>query len=967
MNSNEDRQNAAKDMHANQESKIKEFLNASGAYTIDDILADLGGFYEADRAYIFRIDEVKGLVINTHEWCNKGVEPEIDNLQDIPLEGLEGLFDFLRNGRYMLNDIDKELSGDDVLYQILAPQNIQSIILEPVIIKNKLAGCIGVDNPRANTGMSLVQSVFSNVISTKLEINASNREKEESNIVLSRLCEQFVTLYYVDFTIDYMHTYKTNSDYVVKYGTTRYYSKDMRYYVEHDVASKDRERMRRITDPAYIMKRFETEESFEEGFEDASFGDIRYCKFRFIKANDSGTCAVICGSDVTTQKKEEERKKAELETMQIIVESSEMGTWRIELVEAKAPRMLADEYMLGLLGLEGRTDMTPEEVYNAWFDNIKPEAVQSVLDSVERMKTGKDENTYLWIHPTLGERYVRCGGTSRKIPGGYLMRGYHYDVDDIVREQIKQEEALKDALNAAEHANRAKSTFLNNMSHDIRTPMNAIIGFTSLAQAHIDDLNQVQDYLSKISTSSAHLLSLINDILDMSRIESGTVMLDEKPVHIPELLHNLCTMIQGLISSKNLNLFVDAQDVVHEDVITDKLRLNQVLLNIVSNAIKFTQPGGDVVVRLIEKPCRLKDYARYEFSVKDNGIGMSQNFIKHIFDTFTREQSSTVSGIQGTGLGMAITKNIVDMMGGEITVESEEGKGSLFTVTLDLVYIDESDKNDQISSLNNARVLIIDDDENTCNSVSRMLQDANMRSEWVMSGKEAVIRAQAAMDMKDEYKAYIIDYIMPDVNGIEAVREIRKIVGGHVPVIMLTAYDWMDFEREARQAGVTAFVSKPVFMSELMAVLTQPEVSKNIVKENKKTYDYSGRRILLAEDNELNREIATAILQETGMTVDTVDDGDVAVCVINEAPADKYDLVMMDIQMPKMDGYTATREIRTLPDNKKANIPIVAMTANVFEEDKQKAYKSGMNGHIIKPISLEEIAKVLDEIFADKQ
>ena len=804
-------------------------------------------------------------------------------------------------------------------------------------------------------------------------------------------------------------------------------------------------------------------------------------------------------------------KRKNLDDMREIFAASRMGSWSIYLGEGKQPRMVADDLMLDLLGIENDS-LTPEQVYERWFSNIHPDAVQSVLDSVEKMKkTGRDENTYLWIHPTLGERYVRCGGTAKAKDGGYVLRGYHYDVDETVREQkrkdqalteqieiinalsksfrnvfvanlrdgmarvirldgsykvkavrdvaemtfpfdavvekwvqetvhpddkekirktvnmenmrkvfSKQEqfigtyrniedgvqhyyqfdfrrvgdtdnvvagfqiidtiveeqearlqeqkehqEALSNALAAANQANKAKTTFLNSMSHDIRTPMNAIIGFTALAQTHIDDKAQVEDYLSKISTSSTHLLSLINDILDMSRIESGTVKLEEKTVHIPDLLHDLRTMIQGLVNSKNLNLFIDTQDVTHEDVLTDKLRLNQVLLNIVSNAVKFTQPGGDIIIRLIEKPCRARHYTTYEFSVKDNGIGMSQEFQEHIFETFTREYSSTVSGIQGTGLGMAITKNIVDMMGGDIKVESQEGKGSIFTVTLNLRLANEPIKYEPIPELLGARVLVVDDDMNTCRSVSKMLRDIQMRPDWTASGKEAIVRAQDAADMQDEYKVYIIDYLMPDMNGIETVRRIRKVISEDVPIIVLTAYDWADFEYEAREAGVTAFVSKPIFMSELREVLTQPVVSEGLAKkeENKKVYDYSGKRVLLAEDNELNREIATAILEETGMIIDSVCDGDEAVAAINNSSAGKYDLILMDIQMPKMDGYTATREIRTLADNEKANIPIVAMTANAFEEDRRMAYEAGMNGHIIKPISIEAIAKVLDEIF----
>ncbi len=540
------------------------------------------------------------------------------------------------------------------------------------------------------------------------------------------------------------------------------------------------------------------------------------------------------------------------------------------------------------------------------------------------------------------------------------------DVTEEKTHEIQQDMALRNALATAEHANKAKTAFLNNMSHDIRTPMNAIIGFTALAQANLEDKEQVQDYLAKISTSGTHLLSLINDILDMSRIESGSVKLEENPVHLPDVLHDLRTMIQGLISAKNHNLYIDTQDVLHEDVVADKLRLNQVLINIVGNAIKYTPAGGDIIVRLIEKPCHMKDYTTYEFSVKDNGIGMSQDFVKHIFDTFSREYTSTVNGIQGTGLGMAITKNIIDMMGGTISVQSEEGKGSEFTVSLNFRLVDAPLTYEPITELLGARALVVDDDINTCRSVCKMLRTIDMRPDWTTTGREAVLHAQDATELQDEYKVYIIDYLMPDMNGIETVRRIRRVIGEEIPIIVLTAYNWEDFENEAREAGVTAFVGKPLFMSELRSVLTRPvakEPETIEAEQQPMQYDYSGKRVLLVEDNELNREIATAMLGATGMEIDTAEDGIEAVNIINEAPEDKYDLILMDIQMPKMDGYTATREIRTLPNNRKANIPIIAMTANAFDEDKQKAFATGMNDHIVKPIDMEMIARALDGIW----
>ena len=492
--------------------------------------------------------------------------------------------------------------------------------------------------------------------------------------------------------------------------------------------------------------------------------------------------------------------------------------------------------------------------------------------------------------------------------------------------------------------------------------MNAIIGFAALAQAHIENQSLVQDYLRKIHISGSHLLSLINEILDISRIESGNVKLEENVVHIPDVLNDLRTIIQGQIVAKQQNLYIDTLDVKNEDVFTDKLRLNQILLNIVSNAIKYTGPGGDINIRIMEKPCEREDYGTYVFSVRDTGMGMSPEFVGHVFDTFSRESTSTISGIQGTGLGMSITKNIVDMMHGTITVESEPGKGSEFVVTVDFKLAQQAPACTSIPQMQGARVLIVDDDINTCQSVGRMLRDIEMRPDWSTSGREAVIRAKEAYEFKDEYKAYIVDYMIPDMNGIETVRQIRKVIGNEVPIIILTAYDWSDFEEEAREAGVTAFVAKPIFKSELWSVLTN--AGENPEEDRKKgTFDYSGKRVLLVEDNALNREIATTILQDAGFQVDAAVDGTEAVSIMDQVDEDRYDLIFMDIQMPKMDGYMATREIRTLQNNKKANIPIVAMTANAFDEDRKKSFEAGMNAHIAKPIDMQTIARTLDKIF----
>ena len=524
----------------------------------------------------------------------------------------------------------------------------------------------------------------------------------------------------------------------------------------------------------------------------------------------------------------------------------------------------------------------------------------------------------------------------------------------------EQNRKLEIALRHEGAANRAKREFLFNMSHDIRTPMNAIIGFTSLAATHIDNREQVLDYLKKISTSSQHLLSLINDVLDMSRIESGKVKIEEKAVHLPDLVHDVRSIIQPNVAAKRLSLFIDTMDIEDEDIITDPLRLNQILLNILSNAIKFTPTGGMISIRIAQKNGAPKGCVCYEFRIKDNGIGMSEEFQKHIFEEFSREESSTVSGIQGTGLGMSITKNIVDLMGGTIALTSEPGKGSEFIVTLCFTRSGQKAEPKQLPQLEGLRALVADDDTDTCLNVSTMLSKIGMRPEWTISGKEAVIRTKYAVEQGDEFSVYIIDWLIPDMNGIEIVRQIRKVIGNRCPIIILTAYDWADIEDEARAAGVTAFCEKPLFLSELRRVLAEPFRAEPASEPAQPTAaDLKGKKLLLVEDNELNREIALEILKEAGFVVDTAEDGAVAVQKIKQAAPGQYDLILMDIQMPNLDGYEATRQIRALPDAEKASIPIFAMTANAFEEDRQNALEAGMNGHIAKPLDVPHLLRVL--------
>lgn len=539
-------------------------------------------------------------------------------------------------------------------------------------------------------------------------------------------------------------------------------------------------------------------------------------------------------------------------------------------------------------------------------------------------------------------------------------------VDKEIRNEMMQRGHLKDALMQANRASKAKSVFLSNMSHDIRTPMNAIVGFTSLAMKHIDNQERMEEYLKKIMTSGNHLLSLINDVLDMSRIESGKIRLEEKACSLPEILHGICNIVQADVHAKQLELHVDTMDIRNEDIFCDKLRLNQVLLNLLGNAVKYTGAGGAINMRITEKAGAPEGFAHYEFTIRDNGVGMSEEFVEHIFEPFERESNSTISGIQGTGLGMAITKNIVDMMNGTIEVKSELGVGSTFTVTFTFQIREHEKEEQDIPELKNCRALVVDDDFNTCDSVSYMLGQIGLRAEWTLSGKEAVLRTRQASMREDGYLVYIIDWLLPDMNGIEVTRRVRQVMGDNVPVIVLTAYDWSDIEEEAKEAGVTAFCSKPLFMSELRSCLRSviglEETDEE--KQESEIVQFKAGRILLAEDNALNQEIAVEILGGAGFTTDVAENGQIALEMLKKSKPGYYQLVLMDVQMPVMNGYEAVREIRQLEQHSLATIPVIAMTANAFEEDKQEALRNGMDGHIAKPINIELLFNTLNKVLS---
>ncbi len=680
--------------------------------------------------------------------------------------------------------------------------------------------------------------------------------------------------------------------------------------------------------------------------------------------------------DCTAQKQEENRnrrRQAELiqalSTDYSIVRFFNLDSGKGFLLRDNNKGFLSDSFVKEEIGLEESMEEYIEQfVYEEDRDLLRASF------SLENLQRELEKQMQYYVNYRIsaedGIKYFQVRAVRAGIweSGHGIVLGFR-SVDEEIRREMEKKGLLEDALMQANRASRAKSVFLSNMSHDIRTPMNAIVGFTALAITHIDHREQVEEYLKKIMTSGNHLLSLINDVLDMSRIESGKIHLDEKPCSLPDILHELRNILQADVRAKQLELYMDAVDVWDEDICCDKLRLNQVLLNLLGNAVKYTGAGGIVSLRVTEKAGAPAGYANYEFCVKDTGIGMSEEFVSHIFEPFEREENSTTSGIQGTGLGMAITKNIVDMMNGSISVKSEQGAGTEFHVAFTFRLLTEEKEPLDISELKNGRALVVDDDFNTCDSVTYMLQQVGMRAEWTLSGKEAILRTHQALMRGDMYSVYIVDWLLPDMNGIEVTRRIRKEMGDDVAVIVLTAYDWADIEEEAREAGVTAFCSKPLFMSELRSCLHSVINAEETAEKEREqeTKVRSTGRILLAEDVLLNQEIAVAILGDAGFTTEVAENGKIALEMVQNSQPGYYQLVLMDVQMPVMNGYEAARAIRKLDNAALASLPIIAMTANAFEEDKREALACGMNGHIAKPIDVKKLFETLDRVLVTVQ
>ncbi len=538
------------------------------------------------------------------------------------------------------------------------------------------------------------------------------------------------------------------------------------------------------------------------------------------------------------------------------------------------------------------------------------------------------------------------------------------NIDDVISREQEQKEMLSLAVERAETANHAKSDFLSRMSHDIRTPMNAILGMTSVAQMHIDEKDRVLDALEKITVSGRHLLGLINEVLDMSRIESGKVSLTEGAFNLSDTIENLLTVFRAQMESKDIQFNAGIARLEHENVIGDEQHLQQIFMNIMGNAVKFTPSGGKISIHIEEKPSHMAGNGYYEFTFEDTGIGMSEDFIQTIFEPFARAADSRIGKIEGTGLGMSIAVSIARMMNGDIKVESTLGEGSKFVVTVYLKLDDSAEAN--LEPYANLPILVVDDEEDACESACEIIKALGMRAEAAHDGDEAIKRIRETDEDGTPFSIVILDWKMPHKDGLETTREIRRMMGDKIAIIILSAYDWADIEAEAMEAGVDAFLEKPLFKSRLIRVLRDVLEHGSKKKETTaldtfKQEDFSGRRVLLVEDNEINIEVAKELLNIVGIQVEMAMNGQLAVdSVLGKEPG-YYDLIFMDIQMPVMNGYEAAKTIRASGRKDLEEIPIIAMTADAFASDIRKAEEAGMNGHISKPVDIEKLEEALNK------
>ena len=836
---------------------------------------------------------------------------------------------------------------------------------------------IGFKNVNEETRLNLLhQKEMDDAIAA---IEKTNKALREETAISSVLTEEYHSLFRINTTTGAMTLYRTDGDgfpptllsSLLKLSD---YETIVDRYIDSFVHPDDRDRIRENSRLKNLLEKTSETGLYKMGFRRILAESIQYYEMNVARSVDSDTL-ILGMRDVDQETRRQIKVTKEMEAQREIIEGLGSEYYSILLVDVATDTVSTYR----AYGEDGEAiDRHFDNNLRHWTDGVKSYAMHLVVDDDKVNFLEKLSLPY--IKDNRGHDYSFTYG--KKLDGDifYLQARVAYvdtsdggwvavvgtrNIDDLIKKEKKQEAALREAYYAAESASKAKTDFLSSMSHDIRTPMNGIIGMTAIAASHLDDKERVKDSLEKITKASRHLLSLINEVLDMNKIESGKVQLAEDEFNLSDLIENLINMTSSQITEHNHTLNVNVSGVQHENVIGDSLRIQKIFTNLMGNAVKFTPDGGRIRLTISERPSRQEKVGCYEFVFEDNGIGMSEEFMDHIFEPFTRAEDGSERRTQGTGLGMTISRNIARMMGGDIKVESTLGVGSIFTVT---IYLKLQDKNENLEKrFVDLDVLVADDDELSLESSLDILSSMGMKVEGVNNGKDAVEKVVSRHSEGLDFFAAILDWKMPGMDGIEATHKIRQKVGNDVPIIIISAYDWSEIEEDAKRAGANAFIGKPLFKSRLektfSSILGKEEekpVDKYISLSDLEALKLQGKRALVVEDNDLNMEIACEILKTTGMSIETAIDGIEAVDLITSSPDGYYDIVFMDIQMPKMNGYDATRAIRAQNRPYLKQVPIIAMTANAFAEDVQAARTVGMNWHISKPLELHALKSVLE-------
>ena len=836
---------------------------------------------------------------------------------------------------------------------------------------------IGFKNVNEETRLNLLhQKEMDDAIAA---IEKTNKALREETAISSVLTEEYHSLFRINTTTGAMTLYRTDGDgfpptllsSLLKLSD---YETIVDRYIDSFVHPDDRDRIRENSRLKNLLEKTPETGLYKMGFRRILAESIQYYEMNVARSVDSDTL-ILGMRDVDQETRRQIKVTKEMEAQREIIEGLGSEYYSILLVDVATDTVSTYR----AYGEDGEAiDRHFDNNLRHWTDGVKSYAMHLVVD--DDKVHFLEELSLPYIKDNRGHDYSFTYG--KKLDGDifYLQARVAYvdtsdggwvavvgtrNIDDLIKKEKKQEAALREAYYAAESASKAKTDFLSSMSHDIRTPMNGIIGMTAIAASHLDDKERVKDSLEKITKASRHLLSLINEVLDMNKIESGKVQLAEDEFNLSDLIENLINMTSSQITEHNHTLNVNVSGVQHENVIGDSLRIQKIFTNLMGNAVKFTPDGGRIRLTISERPSRQEKVGCYEFVFEDNGIGMSEEFMDHIFEPFTRAEDGSERRTQGTGLGMTISRNIARMMGGDIKVESTLGVGSIFTVT---IYLKLQDKNENLEKrFVDLDVLVADDDELSLESSLDILSSMGMKVEGVNNGKDAVEKVVSRHSEGLDFFAAILDWKMPGMDGIEATRKIRQKVGNDVPIIIISAYDWSEIEEDAKRAGANAFIGKPLFKSRLektfSSILGKEEekpVDKYISLSDLEALKLQGKRALVVEDNDLNMEIACEILKTTGMSIETAIDGIEAVDLITSSPDGYYDIVFMDIQMPKMNGYDATRAIRAQNRPYLKQVPIIAMTANAFAEDVHAARTVGMNWHISKPLELHALKSVLE-------